>query len=68
MIKQTTPDFTQGYKYASRHFPKLLKSGTARELLEMAQALSEDTGVNAELARGMAAYCKEMARNRQGTD
>lgn len=65
MIKENVSDFILGYEYACRNYERLLRPNTANELLELARVLSQDNGVNAELARGMAAYCEEMARKKQ---
>ncbi|MDR3560452.1 MAG: hypothetical protein P4N59_03275 [Negativicutes bacterium] len=68
MSKQTLSDFERGYEYACRHYQRLLALTSAKELLELARALAQNTGMNAELARGMAAYCQEMARRKKRDD
>jgi hypothetical protein len=65
MPTDNTPDFARGYEYARKVYGRLMASANAQEILEMAEALSSMRGDNAELARGMAAYCRELAYRRE---
>jgi len=64
MSKQNIPDFMQGYEYARGFYDRLMDGHNVQEILELAKILSQMSGEYAETARGMAAYCEELARRR----
>jgi hypothetical protein len=64
MSKYPSPEFRRGYEYAERVYDRLMGSCSVQEILEIARFLSEECGADDEAARGMAAYCRELARRR----
>jgi hypothetical protein len=61
-----SPEFRHGYEYASQVYDRMMAQSSIQEIQELASILSEGPYADNEAARGMAAYCRELARERQG--
>ena len=55
-------DFERGYNYVMMRCQELAGSTSMEELMELAKVFAEATGENAELARGMSAFYRDMAQ------
>jgi len=62
MAKDYPNDFARGYDYARRRYGELADSFGPQVLMDLAAALFNATGSNAELARGIATGIDEMTR------
>ena len=67
MHDRHSADFWQGYEYARLNYDRLFAGYDVREMLALAGALGEEQGAGAEVAQGMAAFCRELAGRLKGS-